>query len=53
MLIPDFSARAPDPADTPLAVVAFELDHDVYDLVGGVQDVLAGQLSACLTALDQ
>jgi hypothetical protein len=38
------AAGEKDPADAPLTVVAFKLNHDVDDLMGEVQDVFAGGL---------
>lgn len=39
--------------DASLAVVAVELDHDIYTRVSEVQDVLAGELAAGLASLHE
>ena len=47
------AARVPDPADAPLTMAALELECHIHTKVGVVQDVLAGELSARLAALNQ
>jgi hypothetical protein len=54
--VEEFKGRSranPDPADAPLPISAFELNHYINYLMGEVQNVLAGQLSSGFTALHE